>query len=38
MQPVSAVIAGYTVVLCFIGIASSGISEERVAMRVSRHD
>jgi predicted ABC-type ATPase len=31
---------GYTVVLCFIGIASPRISEERVAMRVSQggHD
>ena len=35
-----AVTAGYTVVLCFIGISSPGISEERVAMRVSQggHD
>ena len=35
-----AIIAGYTVVLCFIGISSSRISEERVAMRVSQggHD
>ena len=31
-----AITAGYTVVLCFIGIASPGISEERVAMRVSQ--
>lgn len=32
--------AGYTVVLCFIGISTSQISEERVAMRVSQggHD
>ena len=32
--------SGYTVVLCFIGLASPGISEERVAMRVSQggHD
>lgn len=32
--------AGYTVVLCFIGLASIGQSEERVAMRVSQggHD
>lgn len=32
--------AGYTVVLCFIGISGPGISEERVAMRVSQggHD
>jgi predicted ABC-type ATPase len=32
--------AGYTVVLCFVGIAGSEISEERVAMRVSQggHD
>ena len=32
--------AGYTVVLCFIGIADPRISEERVAMRVSQggHD
>jgi predicted ABC-type ATPase len=31
---------GYTVVLCFIGISSSRISEQRVAMRVSQggHD
>jgi predicted ABC-type ATPase len=31
---------GYTVVMCFIGIAGSGRSEERVAMRVSQggHD
>ena len=31
---------GYTVVLCFIGISSAGVSEERVAMRVSQggHD
>ena len=32
--------AGYTVVLCYVGIATPGISEERVAMRVSQggHD
>jgi predicted ABC-type ATPase len=32
--------AGFTVVLCFIGISSSAVSEERVAMRVSQggHD
>ena len=32
--------AGYTVVLCFIGIAGPDVSEERVAMRVSQggHD
>ena len=32
--------AGYTVVLCFVGIASPELSEERVAMRVSQggHD
>ena len=32
--------SGYTVVLCFIGISSPAISEERVAMRVSQggHD
>lgn len=32
--------AGYTVVMCFIGLASPRLSEERVAMRVSRggHD
>ena len=32
--------AGYTVVLCFIGISSPKVSEERVAMRVSQggHD
>jgi len=31
---------GYTVVLCFIGISGAGVSEERVAMRVSQggHD
>ena len=31
---------GYTVVMCFIGVAGSGRSEERVAMRVSQggHD
>ena len=35
-----AIAEGYSVVLCFIGIASPGISEERVAMRVSQggHD
>ncbi|MCI0536226.1 MAG: zeta toxin family protein [Verrucomicrobiales bacterium] len=35
-----AVQVGYTVVLCFIGIAGPEISEERVAMRVSQggHD
>lgn len=35
-----AITAGYTVALCFIGIASPLISEERVAMRVSQggHD
>jgi predicted ABC-type ATPase len=32
--------AGYTVVLCFVGVSGSEISEERVAMRVSQggHD
>ena len=32
--------AGYTVVLCFIGISGPGVSEERLAMRVSQggHD
>lgn len=32
--------AGYTVILCFIGISGSDISEQRVAMRVSQggHD
>lgn len=32
--------AGFTVVLCFIGIADAGLSEDRVAMRVSQggHD
>ena len=32
--------AGYAVVLCFIGIEDAGLSEERVAMRVSQggHD
>ena len=31
---------GYTVVLCFIGLPSPGVSEQRVAMRVSQggHD
>lgn len=35
-----AVSAGYTVVLCFIGLDGAGLSEERVAMRVSQggHD
>jgi predicted ABC-type ATPase len=35
-----AVRAGYTVVLCFIGISSPSVSEERVAMRVTQggHD
>lgn len=35
-----AVECGYTVVLCFIGISSPEVSEERVAMRVSQggHD
>jgi predicted ABC-type ATPase len=35
-----AVRAGYTVVLCFIGISSPNVSEERVAMRVTQggHD
>lgn len=35
-----AVKAGYTVVLCFIGVANHDISEERVAMRVTQggHD
>jgi len=35
-----AVAAGYTVVLCFIGLEGAGLSEERVAMRVSQggHD
>lgn len=35
-----AVVAGYTVALCFIGIEGVGLSEERVAMRVSQggHD
>lgn len=34
------VAAGYTVVLCFIGLKDAGLSEERVAMRVSQggHD
>jgi predicted ABC-type ATPase len=33
-------LAGYTVVLCFIGISGPDVSEERVAMRVSQggHD
>ena len=32
--------AGYNVILCFIGIASSAVSEQRVAMRISQggHD
>ena len=32
--------AGYTVVLCFIGLNDAGLSEDRVAMRVSQggHD
>jgi predicted ABC-type ATPase len=32
--------AGYTVILCFIGISGADVSEERVAMRVSQggHD
>jgi predicted ABC-type ATPase len=36
----AAVQAGYTVVLCFIGISSPRVSEQRVAMRVSQggHD
>lgn len=35
-----AVAAGYTVVLCFIGLEDAGLSEERVSMRVSQggHD
>jgi len=35
-----AALAGYTVVLCFIGISGPEVSEERVAMRVSQggHD
>ena len=35
-----AAVSGYTVILCFIGIAGPDISEERVAMRVSQggHD
>lgn len=35
-----AITAGYTVVLCFIGISGPEVSEERVAMRVSQggHD
>lgn len=35
-----AVSAGYAVVLCFIGLEDAGLSEERVAMRVSQggHD
>lgn len=35
-----AVAAGYTVVLCFIGLENAALSEERVAMRVSQggHD
>jgi predicted ABC-type ATPase len=36
----SAADAGYNVILCFIGISGHGISEQRVAMRVSQggHD
>lgn len=36
----AAAASGYTVVLCFIGIAGPAVSEERVAMRVSQggHD
>jgi predicted ABC-type ATPase len=32
--------AGYTILLCFIGVSSADVSEERVAMRVSQggHD
>lgn len=32
--------AGYTVILCFIGISGARVSEERVAMRVTQggHD
>jgi predicted ABC-type ATPase len=35
-----AVVAGYTVVLCFIGLEGASLSEERVVMRVSQggHD
>ena len=35
-----AVVAGYVVVLCFIGLDDAGLSEDRVAMRVSQggHD
>jgi predicted ABC-type ATPase len=35
-----AIAAGYTVVLCFIGVSGPKVSEERVAMRVSQggHD
>ena len=35
-----AVVQGYTVVLCFIGISGAEVSDERVAMRVSQggHD
>lgn len=37
---VAAAQAGYTVVLCFIGLSSAEVSEERVAMRVTQggHD
>lgn len=37
---VDAVAAGYSVILCFIGIAGPAVSEERVAIRVSQggHD
>jgi len=36
----SAVTCGYTVVLCFIGLSSASVSEQRIAMRVSQggHD
>ncbi len=35
-----AVAVGYTVILCYVGLASANLSEERVAMRVSQggHD
>ena len=38
--PEQAADAGYTVVLCFIGISSAEVSDQRVAMRVSQggHD
>ena len=29
---------GYTAVMCFIGLADAGRSEERIAMRVSQGD